>query len=197
MRPSFSSFQSVNAFAAGLSSVVGAIYSGVQYVRPAAHVGEMVAVVRDARTDTPVRGGSIEVLTLENAVVATLTVVEDSRLGLPIDEAIGAQLGARRAGGRRIGELGALAVDPAYRAAHVHVLIRLFRIAVLYGASIARLDELAFVIHPRHLTFYRALFPFREMRGGSRSYRRLDGVCVLGLWFDLALVRALLCHRVR
>jgi hypothetical protein len=84
VRPSFSSFQSVIAFAAGLSSVVGAIYSGVQYVRPAAHVGEMVAVVRDARTDTPVRGGSIEVLTLENAVVATLTPADDGSARRPL-----------------------------------------------------------------------------------------------------------------
>jgi len=124
-------------------------------------------------------------------VVATVTVVEDSRLGLPVDEALGADLGRLRARGRRVGEAGSLAVDAAYRSHGVAILVRLYRLAVLYAASIARLDDLAFVVHPRHRAFYLTLLPFREF-SGTRRYRRLDGAPVIGLRLDLALVRALI-----
>lgn len=123
-------------------------------------------------------------------VVATVTVVEDSRLGLPVDEALGADLGRLRARGRRVGEAGSLAVDAAYRAHGAPILVRLYRPAVLYAAAIARLDDLAFVVRPRHRAFYLTLLPFREFRG-TRRYRRLDGASVIGLRLDLALVRAL------
>ncbi len=136
---------------------------------------------------------STKVLVAKRAdqVVASLTVVEDSRLGLPIDEAIGIDLDRLRHRGRRIGELGALAVDAAYRRSGVALLVRLYRVAVLYAARIARLDDLAFVVHPRHREFYRALFPFREL-SGTRTYRRLDGTPVIGLRFELSLIRALI-----
>jgi hypothetical protein len=79
VRPSFSSFQAFVAFAAGLISVGGAVYSGIEYLRPAAN-GEVVAVVEDARTAKPVRGGSLEVLTLDDSVIATLSPSDDGQM---------------------------------------------------------------------------------------------------------------------
>ena len=79
MRPSFSSFQAFIAFAAGLTSVGGAVYSGIDYLRPTP-LGEVVAVVQDARTAKPVRGGSLEVLTLDDSVIATLSPSDDGQM---------------------------------------------------------------------------------------------------------------------
>ena len=62
---------------AGLTSIVGALYSAVQYAKPTPTTGEIVAVVRMAGTDQPVAGATIEVLTPENALVATLTPAAD------------------------------------------------------------------------------------------------------------------------
>jgi hypothetical protein len=76
VRPSFSAFQAFIAFAAGLTSVGGAVYSSLEYLRPPA-VGEVVAVLQEARTEKPVRGGSLEFLTLDEAVVATLSPSDD------------------------------------------------------------------------------------------------------------------------
>src|SRR5262249_32852519 len=126
-----------------------------------------------------------------DAVVATVTVVEDSPLGLPIDEAIGAELGRLRERGRRVSEVGALAVDAGHRASGVPILVRLYRVALLYAAAVARLDDLAFVVRPRHRAFYRTLFPLREF-SETREYRRLEGAQVIGLRLDLALARALI-----
>jgi len=55
------------------------MYSAVRFVKPAPVTGEMVAVVRAARGDKPVPGTRIEVLTPEDALIATLTASDDGR----------------------------------------------------------------------------------------------------------------------
>ncbi len=127
----------------------------------------------------------------ESRVVGTLTVFEDSRLGLPMDEAFGAELGRLRERGRRLAEASSLAVDRGYRPSGVAILVRLLRVAVLYAARIARLDELCFTLNPRHREFYERLFPFRWF-SEPRPYRRVQGPPPFGVRLDLALVRALL-----
>jgi len=64
---------------AGVTSIVGALYSAMQYVKPTPTVGEIVTVIRAAGADTPVAGATIEVLTPENALVATLTPAADGQ----------------------------------------------------------------------------------------------------------------------
>jgi len=71
-----SSFQSVVGLIAGLTSIAGAGYSAVQYARTPT-VGEVLAVVRDARTDRPVRDATIEVLTAADTLVTTLRPADD------------------------------------------------------------------------------------------------------------------------
>ncbi len=105
-------------------------------------------------------------------VVGTLTVVEDSRLGLPMDEAFGMEIGRLRQRRRRVVEAGSLALDPSSRAESPTVLIRLFRMATLYAAMIVRADDLCFVVHPRHRAFYQTLFPFQQFPK-NRVYQRI------------------------
>ena len=76
-KPSFSAFQSIVGLVAGLTSVCGAVYSAVQYVRPSAAPGEMVAVVHDTRNDRPIPGATVEVLTRDDTLVATITLPSD------------------------------------------------------------------------------------------------------------------------
>lgn len=127
----------------------------------------------------------------EARVVGTLAAVEDSRLGLPMDEAFGAELGRLREGGRRFVEAASLALDPAVRASGVAILVRLLRLTVLYAARIVRASDLCFVVHRRHRPFYLRLFPFRRF-SEMRPYPRLNGAPVIGLRLDLRLVRALI-----
>ena len=123
-------------------------------------------------------------------VVGTLTVLEDSCLGLPMDEAFGEELGRLRERGRRLAEAASLAVGGIEGVAGVAVVVRLLRAAILYAAQITRRDDLCFTLRPRHREFYLKLFPFRSL-GDVRSYRRINGADVFGLRLDLRLVRAL------
>ena len=69
---SFASLQTTVSLLAGLTSLAGAAYSAVRLVSPASSGGEVVAVIRSAGTEKGVAGATIEILTPEDAVVATL-----------------------------------------------------------------------------------------------------------------------------
>jgi hypothetical protein len=127
----------------------------------------------------------------EARVVGTLSAVEDSRLGLPMDEAFGPELGRLRERGRRLVEAASLALDPVVRASGIAILVRLLRLVVLYAARIVRASDLCFVVHRRHRAFYLRLFPFRRF-SETRPYPRINGAPVIGLRLDLGLVRALI-----
>ncbi len=124
-------------------------------------------------------------------VVGTMTMVEDSRLGLPMDEAFGAELGRLRDRGRRLAEAASLTIDPGWRASGVAILVRLFRLVMLCATRIAHADDLCFVVHPRYGAFYGRLFPFQRFRR-TATYRRMANRPVIGFRLDLGLIRALI-----
>ncbi len=69
---SLSRVQSVVATLAGIASVTGAAFSLVQFARPG-NTGELVAIVSAAGSERRVTDATVEVLTTDNALVATLT----------------------------------------------------------------------------------------------------------------------------
>jgi len=77
-KPSLASAQSVVGLLAGITSIGGALYSAVAYARPS-RIGDVVAIVQSADGDTRPPGVMVEVLTLENALVTTLTPTKDGR----------------------------------------------------------------------------------------------------------------------
>ena len=68
---SFSNVQAVVGTLAGIVSVTGAVFSVAQYVRPT-NTGELVTVVQDAGSHRALPDAAVEVLTVDNALVATL-----------------------------------------------------------------------------------------------------------------------------
>jgi hypothetical protein len=71
-RLTLSRFQAVVGTMAAIASLTGGAFSLVQFIRPA-DTGELVATVQAAGTRRSVSDATIEVLTTQNAVVATLT----------------------------------------------------------------------------------------------------------------------------
>jgi hypothetical protein len=118
------------------------------------------------------------------AVVATVSVIADSVLGLPCDELYAAELAAFRATGRRLGEVSALAVSDAWRGAGLATLRALVRVVGVYGRDIARLDDLCIAVHPRHAPFYEGLLRFTRF-GGLKTYDAVNGAPAVGLRLDL------------
>jgi hypothetical protein len=68
-----SRIQGIVGLAAGLLSIAGFLFSAAQsYLRPAPGSGELVAIVREAKSDRAVSDASIEILTTDNAIVTTV-----------------------------------------------------------------------------------------------------------------------------
>src|SRR5256712_10655594 len=71
------------SFLVGLVSLTGALYSAMRFVKPAAATGEVLAVVRAAKTHSPLPGSAIEILTPQDAPAATLTASDDGSARRP------------------------------------------------------------------------------------------------------------------
>jgi hypothetical protein len=68
-----SRIQGIVGLAAGLLSIAGFLFSATQaYIRPAFGSGEVVAIVRDAKSDRAVSDATVEILTTDNAIVTTV-----------------------------------------------------------------------------------------------------------------------------
>ncbi len=79
-KPSFEVARAIIGVTAGLISILGAAYSAVQLFKPAPQVGEVVAIIREAKTDKPVSDASVEILTPDDALVTTLTSVDKGQI---------------------------------------------------------------------------------------------------------------------
>ncbi len=76
---SLTAFQTVVGITAGLVTILGAAYSAVQLFGSTPGFGQVVAIVRDAKSGQPVSAATIEVLTPQDALVTTLTLTNDGR----------------------------------------------------------------------------------------------------------------------
>lgn len=69
-----SRFHAIVGIVAGLISIAVGLYSYFNYSKPVAPmVGEIVAIVQDAKTGGAIPDATVEILTLKDAVVTTLT----------------------------------------------------------------------------------------------------------------------------
>jgi hypothetical protein len=84
---SLSRFQAVVGTLAGITSIAGAAVSAVQYARPA-NTGDLVTIVQAAGSRASVTDATIEVLTTQDALVATLTPDASGRVTHELTEGV-------------------------------------------------------------------------------------------------------------
>ena len=84
---SLSKMQQVAGLCAALISIGGFVFSYVYATQTSLPTkGDVVAVVQEQRSEKPVPGATIEVLTMENAIVTTLTPKEQGRVTQTLKE---------------------------------------------------------------------------------------------------------------
>ncbi|HKB11292.1 MAG TPA: carboxypeptidase regulatory-like domain-containing protein [Vicinamibacterales bacterium] len=86
-RLSFSRLQAIVATLAGVASVVGVALSLLQYAQPSG-TGELIAVVEAAGSHRGVPDATIEVLTTDNTIVATMAPDASGRATQALKEGI-------------------------------------------------------------------------------------------------------------
>jgi len=121
-------------------------------------------------------------------VVGTVTLIQDSLIGLPMDDLYRAELALLREDGRLVAEVSALALHPEYRTAGPAILLHLTRMLVIYAAEVARLDDLCIVVNPRHAGFYHRFLEF-ERFGRLTTFAKVNGAPAAALRLDLRFVR--------
>ncbi|MBI3826504.1 MAG: hypothetical protein HY294_10955 [Candidatus Rokubacteria bacterium] len=120
-------------------------------------------------------------------VVGTLTLIPDSPLRLPMDEIYGVELDGLRRQARAIAEVSAFALDPAYRAAGVAIIVRMVRLAII-AAEQAGVDDTCVAVNPHHVDFYLEFLRFSPL-GERRDYRKVNGAPAVALRFDVGAAR--------
>jgi hypothetical protein len=84
---SFSRFQAIVGTMAGIASLSGAAFSVVQFARPG-NTGDLVTVVHAAGARGSVTDATVEVLTTQDAIVATLTPDATGRVAQELPEGV-------------------------------------------------------------------------------------------------------------
>lgn len=115
----------------------------------------------------------IFIATVADEIVATVSLVVDGELGLPMEDCYPAPVLARRVEGIRMAEVSCLADRRASFERSLPAVIRLM--SLMAQCAIRRgVDELMIAVHPRHAAFYRRFAGF-EVIGEEKSYRAVRG----------------------
>ena len=159
------------------SRLVHRCYLDRGYVQPSAdgrHVSPYLAMPSTA----------VFVARAGHAVVATVSLLEDSELQLPCDELYGAEMAALRRAGHRLGEVSALAVSEDHRGVALQAMRELVHVVGVYGRDVVDVDYLCIAVNPRHASFYESRLQFRRF-GGLKAYAAVNGAPAVGLLLDL------------
>jgi ribosomal protein S18 acetylase RimI-like enzyme len=105
-------------------------------------------------------------------IVGTLTMVEDSLLGLPVEEVCGEGVQRLRRRGGNVAEIMALAVNPEYR--NRNIMMSLFRLMMAH-ANRTEVSDLVCSVTKRHIPFYRSMLLFEPV-GELRPYSAANGI---------------------
>ncbi len=93
-------------------------------------------------------------------VIGTLSIVADSPIGVPMDKIYGSEIATLRERGRRVAEVGALALAAEERGQGI---VHLLNKAMLDHARRRLLDDLVISVHPDAEDLYRGTLMFTRM----------------------------------
>lgn len=123
---------------------------------------------------------------LAGEIVATMTLVGDGKLGLPMESIYGDEVGRRRDLGLRLSEVSCLADRRADRRDFLTVFVGLSRVLAQFARR-QGYHQLLVVCHPRHSAFYRRFLGF-EMIGSVAECPHVQNKPAVPLCLDFDYV---------
>lgn len=127
----------------------------------------------------------------EGQVIATVALIVDSALGLPMESVFPQEISVLRSTGRRLAEVGALAVDKAHRRSGVAML--LYKLMWRAATEQLGLDELVVAVHPDAEPMYVCPLRFERLTRQVRQYPGLKrSALAVGLRLNLQTFPAVL-----
>ena len=116
-------------------------------------------------------------------VACTLSLVHDSRFGLPMEAIYRREVSVRRRLGKRVAEVSCLADRRSDSERTLNVMFRVMAL-VAQLATVRQIDELLIAVHPRHSRFYEGFLGFFGI-GGLRYYSTVCGNPAVAMALDL------------
>lgn len=105
-------------------------------------------------------------------VIACITVIPDTALGLPADKLYQKELDDVRISNQRIVEITGLAVDKKY--SHIKDIVSFITNLSLSTQNIFKNDVYFITVNPKHKIFYQRKFQFKQI-GNEKSYIKVNG----------------------
>jgi hypothetical protein len=99
------------------------------------------------------------VATVEETVVATMSIVMDGELGLPMESIFPEEIAQRRQAGTRLAEVSCLADRRAEPQRFMSLMVLLSRLLAQF-ANYVQVEELLLAVHPSHARFYQRRLNF-------------------------------------
>lgn len=125
-------------------------------------------------------------------VVATVTLIPDSPMGVPMDKIYKKELDVFRKKKLRIAEVSQLSIDEKlfpkgwfsmFNFSKLIFVFALFKLVFDYARNIAELDELCIAVNPKHQYLYK--FIFFEPIGGLKYYGSVNKAPALAFHLSL------------
>jgi hypothetical protein len=117
-------------------------------------------------------------------VVSTMTVFQDSGLGLPMDAIYKRETDTLRARGRKIVEAGSLANHPDIPKTDQSVLMHVFKTMFHYCRDYLNVDDLVIAVNPKHRWFYEHVLLYEQI-GDMKPYEYVNNAPAQAYRLDL------------
>jgi hypothetical protein len=126
------------------------------------------------------------VASMWDEVIATMSLVGDGELGLPMEHIYAEEVDRLRQRGLRIGEVSALADRRRRLSRTLPVFVGLARL-MIQTARERGLQQVLVAVHPRHARFYQRMLSFEPL-GEERSYPLVCNNPAVALSLDFARI---------
>jgi hypothetical protein len=121
---------------------------------------------------------------LDDVVKATVTLFQDSSIGLPMDSIYSEELKEFRKSSCKIAQLGHFSSTMDFNFNNFSSLLFIFKLAYNYTQSYFNIDKLLITINPKHYRFYNNILLFKKI-GKIKSYPELNNNPAVALMLDI------------
>lgn len=125
-------------------------------------------------------------------IIATVTLIPDSGLGIPMDKIYQKEVDRHRYGGRKVAEVSQLAIDSSlfpkswfsmFNFNKLIFIFRLFKLVLDYALYVDKIDTICIAINPKHQYLYKFI-GFEEM-AGLKYYGNVNKAPAVARYLDL------------
>lgn len=133
---------------------------------------------------------SLLIAKLDNEIIATITIICDSGMGLPVDKLFNINFLRKKA--LRVAEISTLAIKRGHRTQRGKLLLALCKFMNEYCLEILGVDIIVATVHPEVKDFYRSVLLFEDIEGGkAKAYEFVQGAAASAHFLKLGNDHAL------